>query len=107
NIDELLELCHQSDATHEYTVSWVDTTASGKHIGRGIFMRGNHAETTTQDTNDIYKKPLATMPVTMPDWFINTPLIKTFNIAYYHKQLAKRAKTQTHYNPFFYPLDIL
>ena len=107
NLTELLELARESDATHEYTVAWVDTTASGASIGRGLFMRGNHAPTTAKPVDDVYHKPIATMPIFMPNSFISTPLIKAFNWAYYRKQLQHTASAQQHYDPFFYPLDIL
>ncbi len=42
-LDEFIALCADSDADYEYTVAWVDCLGRGKHLGRGLFQRGNHA----------------------------------------------------------------
>ena len=44
NVDAFFELSARSDATHEYTVAWIDCLARGDSLGRGLFHRGNHAE---------------------------------------------------------------
>src|ERR1700674_1451603 len=42
NVDAFFELSARSDATHEYTVAWIDCLALGERLGRGLFYRGNH-----------------------------------------------------------------
>ena len=104
SLNDFMALSDESDTTHAYTVAWLDTSTA--QAGRGLFMRANFTE--SEEPFDVpYQKPLVTLPFHMPDWFVNTPLIKAFNVAYYHKQLSPTSKAKVHYNPFFYPLDIL
>lgn len=107
SLDDFWQTSLESDTTHEYTVGWVDTSVRGGKLGRGLFMRGNWATKTTKDVTDTYRNPKITMPVNAPDWMINIPVIKAFNFAYYHKQFSNRSHMQQHYDPFFYPLDIV
>ena len=43
DLDDLLAKLDEHEARHEYSVSWVDTTAKGKRLGRGIILLGEHA----------------------------------------------------------------
>ena len=42
-MDEFIELCAENDTRYEYTVAWIDCMVQGKHLGRGLFISGNHA----------------------------------------------------------------
>ncbi len=42
-LDDFFALSAESSASHEYTVAWVDCLAGGKAMGRGHFLRANHA----------------------------------------------------------------
>ena len=44
NLNEFFDLARDSDQNFEHTVSWIDCLATGKQLGRGIFIRGNHAD---------------------------------------------------------------
>lgn len=104
SLDEFMQLSEKSDTTHEYTVAWLDTSRKNT---RGIFMRANWTPMQKHSSEKLVRKPIAELPLFMPGWLVSTPLIKTFNIGYYYKQLAKRSHATVHYDPFFYPLDIL
>ncbi len=43
NLDEFFELSRDSAAGYEYTVAWIDCLAKGRNVGRGHFLRGDHA----------------------------------------------------------------
>ncbi|MEX1112351.1 MAG: FAD-binding oxidoreductase [Candidatus Andersenbacteria bacterium] len=107
SLEEFVELSRSSDTSHEHTVGWIDMSVSGKQLGRGLFMRANWAKESGKDMGDVYRAPKFTMPVNAPNWLISLPVIKAFNLAYYHKQLSPKASKQVHYDPFFYPLDVL
>ncbi|ADI15809.1 FAD-binding oxidoreductase [Truepera radiovictrix] len=104
NLDEFFELSAESDATHDYTVAWVDCAASGATLGRGLLMRGNEAADgpltphTTRRLN---------VPLEAPNALLNPLSIRAFNALYYHKRRAKVVRTRQHYSSFFYPLDAL
>jgi FAD/FMN-containing dehydrogenase len=108
SLEEFKEIAAESDEDYEYTVSWVDCLGSGKDLGRGIFIRGNHlpAEQMAGKAKDPLKLAL-TVPIDFPPFVLNTLSIKAFNTAFYHKQLSKTVHKVQHYNPFFYPLDMI
>ena len=103
SLDEFFALCDESDRDYEYTVSWVDCAGTGKRLGRGLFVRGNHAPASSEPR--AFASKTKTFPVTPPVSMINSWTLKAFNTVYYHKQLQKKSRLIQHYEPFFYPLD--
>lgn len=102
-LDEFFVLCDESDRDYEYTVSWIDCASKGKQLGRGLFMRGNHAPASAEPGKA--RRGSFTFPVMPPVSLVNALSLKTFNALYYHKQLTKVSRRLQHYEPFFYPLD--
>ena len=106
SLSDFFELSATSDRAFEYTVAWIDCLAKGRSLGRGLFMRGNHAEPEVcpQQT-----KPRLqfTFPFDPPFALVNNLSLRLFNTLYYYKQLRKHAKSVVHYDPFFYPLDTI
>ncbi|QXD24292.1 FAD-binding oxidoreductase [Opitutia bacterium ISCC 51] len=103
-IGEFMKLSRESDQDWEYTVSWIDCVARGKAFARGIFMRGNHAPAIVM-SRKVHAEPKLTTPFNCPNMMLNSLSIKAFNTVYYGKQRAKKVRSRTHYDPFFYPLD--
>lgn len=103
SLDEFFALCEESDRDYEYTVSWVDCTGKGKRLGRGLFMRGNHAPAGA--ISGKYTPTTRTFPFVPPVSMVNSLTLKAFNTAYYHKQIQQKTRQVQHYEPFFYPLD--
>ena len=104
NFDEFLAITKESDTGFEYTVAWLDGLASGKNLGRGIFMRGNHAVPEGVELCP-HRKPLLSIPMDFPELTLNRWTIRAFNFAYYRKQQKRRKRSSVHYDSFFYPLD--
>ncbi len=103
NLDEFFSLSEESDQDWEYTMAWVDCVASGSNIGRGHFMRGNHADASVS----LPPAPKLTLqvPFTPPISLINSYSLKAFNWAYYERQQDRVKSAVSHYEPFLYPLD--
>ncbi len=101
-LDDFFSITEESE-DFDYTVSWVDTTASGADLGRGIFNRGNHADPAVHDIPKLPPKKESNFPFEGP--FINPVSVHLFNVMYYHKQLRRVEDMVVHYDPFFYPLD--
>lgn len=104
NLDEFFELSRSSADNYEYTVAWIDCLASGKTLGRGHFLRGDHA------AGDAHAAvpgaaPRRSMPLVPPVSLVNTLTLRPFNTLYYWRQPARRARTLAHYQSYFYPLD--
>ena len=101
-IDEFLDL--SSQAAHvEYTVSWVDVTATGKNFCRGIFMQGDHSQAPSP--LKLSPKPKLVFPMDLPGFALNRLSVGAFNTLFFHKQMKKRVSALQDYEPFFYPLD--
>jgi FAD/FMN-containing dehydrogenase len=102
-----MDLSAESDEDFEYTVAWVDCLASGKELGRGIFMRGNHDREPGRGTAHVHKELPLAVPIDFPAFALNALTMKAFNTAYYHAQREKHVQRTVAYAPFFYPLDAI
>lgn len=101
NLGEFFAITAASDGDYEYTVAWLDCSASGHNLGRGIFIRGNHALATAAAPNGRVLR----MPMTPPISLVNSLSLRAFNTLYYHRPAAQVNQALWHYRPFFYPLD--
>ncbi len=101
-LDAFFELAAGSDASHAYTVAWIDSLARGARLGRGVFFRANHSDAAGEMTPD---RPLPFLPFTPPFALINRLTLTGFNAAYRfaHRQRVDAAAVP--FQPFFYPLD--
>ena len=104
NLDEFFEINSDSEKSFPYTVAWVDCTAKGKSLGRGIYNRGISADPAIHKIPNSEPKD-GMKPFPFDAQFINQTSTKAFNTLYYNKQWTKENKGVVHYNPFFYPLD--
>ncbi len=105
SLAEFEQVAADSDQDFEYTVAWVDCLASGKHLGRGIFMRGNHETSARYVRQPLPKKKSLAVPLDLPSFTLNSLTIRAFNEVYYRAQLNDRVHKVEPYDPFFYPLD--
>lgn len=98
-------LSAESEHSHEYTAAWIDCLASREKLGRGHFLRANHAR-VTQPKPPASKLKLA-MPIDPPLSLVNSLSLRAFNALYYNRQRQERSLATVHYDPFFYPLDFV
>ena len=105
-LDDFFDLTDES-VDHPYTVSWIDSTAKGDSLGRGIFMRGSHAPSLDEGAAYVPPKQKARVPFDFPGWTLNAWTVRAFNTLYYAKQWQARSMHRVHYEPFFYPLDMV
>ncbi len=103
-LDEFFELSQAHDASHEYTVAWIDCLASGKQAGRGHYIAGNHAQ---EGPFELASPGGLRMPIDPPFSLVNRFSLCAFNTLYYHRQRKKEVVSRVGYDPFFYPLDRL
>jgi len=106
SLDEFFGLSAASDRSFEYTVAWIDCLAKGPSLGRGLFMRGNHAG-PAECPRQAGPRLQFTFPFDPPFTLVNNFSLRLFNSLYYRKQLRKRSRAAIHYAPFFYPLDTI
>jgi len=104
HLDDFLTLDREYEDRYPYIVSWVDCAATGRALGRGIYMAGMHAPPGLMKPPPKERRAL-TVPFAPPVSLVNNLSVGAFNRLYYH--LPRPARGLTPYQPFFYPLDKL
>lgn len=102
-LDRFFQIAAESDASHDYTVAWIDSLADGPAFGRGVFFRANHAPAGGPPAPRP-GRPLP-FPLTPPVPLINRLSLKAFNALYRAAQPRSPEPRRIPYRPFFYPLD--
>jgi FAD/FMN-containing dehydrogenase len=102
SLEEFFSLSAELDAQHEYTVSWLDCTARGGAIGRGLYSAGDHCE---DGGLAVSPRTKLSVPVTSRS-LLNPVSLRIFNSLYYRARPARRQRFMG-YEPFLYPLDRL
>lgn len=102
-LDGFFELTAE-DHRFEYTAAWVDCLARGRRLGRGIYMRGDHAALGGAAPSPLRPARLR-VPLDAPAGLLNAATLGLFNEAYYRGQLRARRRMTVPYAPFFFPLD--
>jgi decaprenylphospho-beta-D-ribofuranose 2-oxidase len=112
-LEETMQFLEEEDDLYRYSVAWVDCLASGNSMGRAVLMRGNHcprAELSASASDDplvVKDRVLLSMPVDLPGFCLNSLSIKCMNSVYYRSFKKGRSRRVEHYDPFFYPLDLV
>ena len=101
-LEEFFALSEESGPTWEYTAAWVDCAATGNRLGRGLLLRGNHAE---HPDLALPREPALTVPLTPPMSMVNSWSVGAFNRVYYGRQRQDVSAQRWRGEQFFYPLD--
>jgi len=108
SLDEFYEISHATKEAYEYTVAWLDCTASGEKFGRGIFYSANHNASQTTDIETFkLTKPGLSIPFNFPSSLLNPVFVKTFNALYFQKHKRSARFSNAPMGSYFYPLDNL
>ena len=105
SLDEFFELTKNSDQSYEYTVAWIDCLVGHRRLGRGIFMRGNHASSDHVCIPFSRSAHSLSIPFDLPSGFLNRQSLKLFNSLFFHNQAPDPEQSLEFYDTFFYPLD--
>ena len=117
-VDEFLQLSQESDAAWEHTVAWTDWASESRLFGRGVFIRGRHwaqgqpAPEKKEGVDPLrrlklHRSGLVTLPLSAPEFVLNSWSMRAFNSVYFHKRRGRQNRFLTHYDAFFYPLDMI
>ncbi len=98
NFDDFLTLLDNSTAT--YTVGWIDATARGESLGRGILEEGETGSGLMPAP-----KRAKSVPMDAPNFALSKPVVKLFNQAYFRRVPRHGRTTVKPINEFFFPLD--
>ena len=104
NLDQYFYMLESENSSPEYSVSWVDSLASGKSFGRGIAISGTHAPSASKPE---YRSAKLSVPFTPPIALVSGLPLKIFNSAYYWKNKQNSGESMTSPETFFFPLDAI
>lgn len=96
--DDFLARLDASDAT--YTVGWIDATAQGDNLGRGILE-----EAETGGGLVPAAKRGKRVPLDAPGFTLSPPVVRTFNAAYWRRVPVAGRTVVKPIDDFFFPLD--
>jgi decaprenylphospho-beta-D-ribofuranose 2-oxidase len=96
--DEFLALLDTSAAT--YTVGWIDATATGAALGRGILEEGETGSGLVPKRVKFRKVPLDA-----PAFALSRPVVRLFNQAYWRRVPESGRTVVKPISDFFFPLD--
>ncbi|MEM8786646.1 MAG: FAD-binding oxidoreductase [Pseudomonadota bacterium] len=100
-LSAFLDALTASDAT--FSVGWIDATATGAALGRGIL---EEAEFTTRANPFVPRhKPPKPVPIDAPGFALSPPVVRLFNRLYLAR-IPKAGRRRTRpLTAFFHPLD--
>lgn len=96
--EEFLALLDASTAT--YTVGWIDATATGAVLGRGIIEEGETGSGLVPARRSFRK-----VPFDAPHFALSKPVVRAFNAAYYRRVPPGGRTSVKPITDFFFPLD--
>ncbi len=106
DLDSLMAHMVEADDAHRYSVAWVDGTARGRRLGRGVLTLADHPRLGAaggDDASSLGPARLAAPAVPV------TPLrrwsLTAFNELYFRRAPRRRLGEEMGLGPFFYPLD--
>ncbi|MEO1797871.1 MAG: FAD-binding oxidoreductase, partial [Pseudomonadota bacterium] len=87
-------------STATYSVGWIDATATGASLGRGILEEAEVAQ------GNIPKPSKArSVPMDAPSFALSGPIVRAFNGAYFRRVPAEGRTVTRSFEDFFFPLD--
>jgi len=98
DLDAFLEAFNASHA--DFQVGWLDMTAKGIHLGRGILEEAHFS-------HERYQKPkkAKSVPFNAPSFAMSRPVVKAFNWLYYRRISEDGRDRERPLHTFFFPLD--
>ncbi len=113
DLDHVMTLMEEGDDRYRYAVAWIDLMATGRHLGRSILSRGEHA-TREQLGSDNDGPPLeyspsvlVSVPPIVPISALNRVSVKAFNAAWFRKAPLYRVGELQTIAQYFHPLDMV
>jgi decaprenylphospho-beta-D-ribofuranose 2-oxidase len=93
-------LAHLDRSEATYTVGWIDATATGASLGRGILEEGETGAGLVP-RRVRYRK----VPFEAPHFALSAPIVRAFNQLYFRRVPASGRTVVKPISDFFFPLD--
>ncbi len=114
DVDALFATMSEGDDDVRYSVAWIDLMAKGRHLGRSVLSRGEHARLTDLDANQAVApfaygphQLIAVPPLVPPVGVLNHASIAAFNEFWFRKAPKQRIGEIQGIGAFFHPLDLV
>lgn len=114
DLDDLMASMSEGDDDVRYSVAWIDLVAKGRHLGRSVLSRGDHAELGDLDARQAAAplaygpRQLASVPPLVPPMgVLNHATVAAFNEFWFRKAPAHRVDEIQGIGAFFHPLDFI
>jgi decaprenylphospho-beta-D-ribofuranose 2-oxidase len=111
DLDDCMARMAARDHEYRYSVAWIDCLARGRHLGRAVLTRGDHARLRDlpagQRAGALAFDPgrPVPVPVTPPSGLLNPLTVAAFNQAWYRRAPRRRTGQLQSLASFFHPLD--
>ena len=108
SIDELIPALGRASSEWPMTVAWLDTSARGAALGRGLLQKGRWA--TPGEAPPSAPPPSRVrlvLPFDLPRGLANVHTLRLANSAWYALQSARSDRCISRPGAFFYPLDAI
>ncbi len=113
DLDSLFAEMTATDEHYRYSVAWVDLLAKGRHMGRSVLSRGDHARLDELAENErgaalAYgpRQLVSVPPLVPPMGLVNHATASVFNELWFRKAPARREGQLQSIAAFFHPLDM-
>jgi decaprenylphospho-beta-D-ribofuranose 2-oxidase len=113
DLDDLCARMAEGDHRYRYSVAWIDLLATGRHLGRGVLTRGDHADVAHLPARarlvplEYGPGALVTAPPLVPDGLLNPFTVRAFNEVWYRKAPRGPHSGLESIGYFFHPLDLV
>jgi decaprenylphospho-beta-D-ribofuranose 2-oxidase len=111
DLDACMTRLSEDQDAYQYSVAWVDGLAGGRHLGRSVLTRANHAVLADLPANAQHdplclnlRRPLR-VPVAPPVSVLTSRTVSAFNEMWYRRAPRHRTGELVPLARFFYPLD--
>ncbi|HEX9124497.1 MAG TPA: FAD-binding oxidoreductase [Actinomycetota bacterium] len=110
DLDDLMARMEEGDHRYRYSVAWIDCLARGRHLGRGVLTRADHAVTHELDRRHAGGDPLAFAPRTVgavppTPRLVGRTTVAAFNEAWFRRAPREARDRIRPLASFFFPLD--
>ena len=114
DVDALFATMSEGDDDVRYSVAWIDLVAKGRHLGRSVLSRGEHARLVDLDAKQAVApfaygphQLIAVPPLVPPMGVLNHASIAAFNEFWFRKAPRQRVCEIQGIAAFFHPLDLV
>ena len=113
DLESVLALMEEGDHRYRYAVAWIDLMAKGKHLGRSVLSRGDHARLEQLSGRErghpfAYRAGIiAGVPPIFPMSALNRVTIKVFNELWFRKAPKYSVGDIQSIPQYFHPLDMI